>query len=98
MPPELTPDDLQTLIDYAWKKYEQERHPMSRELRPVREVLEKLEKLDPPQPPRPPASGHLLGGLYAKKGRFFHDRAETAAKRVHDLRLESGVWQLAGAD
>src|SRR5262245_6467134 len=21
MPPELTPDDLQTLIDYAWKKY-----------------------------------------------------------------------------
>jgi hypothetical protein len=63
MPPELSPADLATLIDYAWKKYGQEPQPMSRELWPVREVLEKLEKLDPPQPPRPPeAVGKRVSG------------------------------------
>jgi hypothetical protein len=51
MPPiDLSPDELETLADYARKKYASERWPLSIELRPVREILDKVFPRRPPAP------------------------------------------------
>lgn len=43
MQPELSPAETQALIDYAKRKYAEERWPLATELRPIREALEKLD-------------------------------------------------------
>ena len=73
MPPiDLSPDELNIVIDYARRKYRAERWPMSPELRPIREVLAKLEpRPEPaPEPRRSPATSAKLPprrGLYGRK-------------------------------
>jgi hypothetical protein len=49
----LSPDETATLIDYARRKYAEERYPLSPELRPVREAIEKLRPRPAPLPPAP---------------------------------------------
>jgi hypothetical protein len=62
MQPALSPDDTQALIDYARRKYAEERWPLSPELRPIREVLEKLDPRPKPEPfpPKKPYVPSLL--------------------------------------
>jgi hypothetical protein len=54
---ELSPPDIATLIDYARRKYAEERWPLSPELKEVREALMKLREqptVHPaPKPSRP---------------------------------------------
>ena len=38
----LSPEETATMIDYARRKYAEERWPLAPELRPVREIVEKL--------------------------------------------------------
>ena len=53
----LSPDETATLVDYARRKYAEERWPLAPELRAVREAIEKLRAtpLPPPAPPREPS-------------------------------------------
>jgi hypothetical protein len=63
MPIELSPEETATLIDYARRKYAEERWPLAPELRDVRLAVEKLrgEVRVPPMQIRPrEPSLHLL--------------------------------------
>ena len=51
---ELYPAETATLIDYARRKYAEERWPLSPDLRPVREIIEKLKPKPAPLPERKP--------------------------------------------
>jgi hypothetical protein len=54
--PELSDEETRTLIDYARRKFAEERWPMSPALRPVRAIMEKLDPKPEPAPlsePRP---------------------------------------------
>lgn len=51
--PALSPEEMAILIDYARRKYAEERWPLSPELRAVREAIEKLRPKPPPLPPAP---------------------------------------------
>jgi hypothetical protein len=59
MPTDLTPDEITTLIDYARRKFGEERWPLSPELRPIRLLLEQLalstERMPPPKPTGEPS-------------------------------------------
>jgi hypothetical protein len=48
--PALSAEDTRTLIDYARRKFAEERWPMSPALRPMRAVMEKLDPKPEPQP------------------------------------------------
>jgi hypothetical protein len=48
--PALSDEETRTLIDYARRKFAQERWPMSPALRPVREIMHKLDPKPEPQP------------------------------------------------
>ena len=48
--PVLSDEESRTLIDYARRKFAEERWPMSPALRPVREIMEKLDPKPEPQP------------------------------------------------
>jgi hypothetical protein len=48
--PELSDEETRTLIDYARRKFAEERWPMSPALRPVRAIMEKLDPKPEPQP------------------------------------------------
>jgi len=50
--PALSPEETAILIDYARRKYAEERWPLAPELRPVREAIEKLRG-NPELPPAP---------------------------------------------
>jgi hypothetical protein len=50
MPPDLTDDETQALIDYARRKFEEKRWPLSPALRPIREVLDKIDPKPEPEP------------------------------------------------
>jgi hypothetical protein len=50
MQPELSPEDTRCLIEYAMRKYAEERWPLSPELRQVREALMKLDRRPAPAP------------------------------------------------
>ena len=50
---ELSAEQIALLIDYARRKYAEERYPLSPELRPVREAIQKLRPKPPPLPPAP---------------------------------------------
>jgi len=53
---ELPPEDARLLIEYAKRKYAEERWPLSTELRPIRAALAKLDPKPEPIPrptPRP---------------------------------------------
>jgi len=60
---ELSPEETALLVDYARRKYAEERWPLAPELRPVREIVEKLRGKPrvPPMEIRPhEPSLHLL--------------------------------------
>ena len=59
---ELSPDNTQTLIDYARRKFAEEPYPFTPALKPVREALAKLDpKPKPePRPPRKPSVPSLV--------------------------------------
>ena len=48
--PDLTDEETRTLIDYARRKFAEERWPMSPSLRPVREIMDKFDPKPEPQP------------------------------------------------
>jgi hypothetical protein len=48
--PELSHEETRTLIDYARRKFAEERWPLSPALRPVREIMEKLDPKPVPVP------------------------------------------------
>ncbi len=50
---QLSPEDTAILIDYARRKYAEERWPLAQELRDVRAAIEKLRPKADPLPPRP---------------------------------------------
>jgi hypothetical protein len=63
MTADLSPEETALMIDYARRKYADERWPLAPELRPVREIVEKLrgEARVPPMQIRPhEPSLHLL--------------------------------------
>ena len=68
MAPDLTEDEIITLIDYARRKFAEERYPLSPALQPVREALAKLDPKPKPEP-RPPARPHVPSTLMRKKRR-----------------------------
>jgi hypothetical protein len=49
----LPPEDAQLLIEYAKRKYAEERWPLSPSLRPIREALAKVARKEPLQGPKP---------------------------------------------
>lgn len=49
----LSPQETATLIDYARRKYAEERYPLSPELREVRLAIEKLRPKPTPMPAAP---------------------------------------------
>jgi hypothetical protein len=51
----LSDAETRTLIDYARRKFAEERWPLSPALRPVREVIEKLDPKPRPEPLPAPA-------------------------------------------
>lgn len=53
IPPEFSPQETATLIDYARRKYAEDRYPLSPELRPVREIIEKFRPKPAPIPAAP---------------------------------------------
>jgi hypothetical protein len=65
---ELSPQETATLIDYARRKYAEERYPLSPELREVRLAIEKLRPRPAPLPPAP-ARPHILPSYMQKKRR-----------------------------
>ena len=54
-PPALTDEETRTLIDYARRKFAEERWPLSPALREVRAVIEKLDPKPEPAPLPEPA-------------------------------------------
>jgi hypothetical protein len=58
----LSPDETRCLIDYAKRKFAEERWPLSTELRPVREALAKLDPKPAaePLPTRKPYEPSML--------------------------------------
>src|SRR5215216_3089171 len=66
--PVLSPEETATLIDYARRKYAEERYPLSPELREVREALLKLRP-KPAAPPRAPARPYVPSSVMQKKRR-----------------------------
>jgi hypothetical protein len=54
---DLSPAEIETMLDYARRKFAEERWPLSPELRPVREALAKLNShpASPPPLPKPHA-------------------------------------------
>ena len=62
--PELSPEETATLIDYARRKFGEERWPLSQELRGVRLVIEKLRR-KPAVPPM--ATKQHVPSLYSQK-------------------------------
>jgi hypothetical protein len=48
--PALSDEETHTLIDYARRKFAEERWPLSPALRPVREIMDKLDPKPEPQP------------------------------------------------
>ena len=48
--PELSEDETRTLIDYARRKFAEDRRPLSPSLRPVRAIMDKLDPKPEPQP------------------------------------------------
>jgi hypothetical protein len=67
MKPELNDEELRCLLDYARRKFEEERWPLSPELRPVRLALAKLNSK--PEPLPPPKTGEPSTLLRKKKRR-----------------------------
>jgi hypothetical protein len=58
MPIDPFPDEMQVIIDYAWRRFAEERYPLSPSLQPVREALDRL--CPRPQPdPLPPSKPHV---------------------------------------
>jgi hypothetical protein len=53
MPSDLTDEETRALIDYARRKFAEERWPLSPRLKPVRAIMEKLD----PKPEPPPSIG-----------------------------------------
>lgn len=66
---ELSPQETATLIDYARRKYAEERYPLSPELRPVREAIEKLRPKPAPMPLAPARPYVPSLAMQKKKGR-----------------------------
>jgi hypothetical protein len=64
----LSPQETTTLIDYARRKYAEERYPLSPELREVREALLKLRARPAPLP-RAPARPYVPSSHVQKKRR-----------------------------
>jgi hypothetical protein len=64
----LSTEDIAALIDYARRKYAEERFPLSPELREVRLAIEKLRPKPAPLPPAP-ARPHVLPSYMQKKRR-----------------------------
>jgi hypothetical protein len=58
MQPEPSPDDIQTLLTYAKRKYAEEQWPDSLALLPVREALERVFPRKEPKP-LPPHKPHI---------------------------------------
>jgi hypothetical protein len=54
---ELSDEETRTLIDYARRKFAEERWPLSPALRPVREIMEKLDPKPVPVPAPLPGTG-----------------------------------------
>jgi hypothetical protein len=48
----LTDRDIQVLVDYARRKFAEERYPLDPELRPICETIAKLDEQPQPTPPR----------------------------------------------
>ena len=65
---ELSPEETATLIDYARRKYAEERYPLSTELREVRTALLNLRP-QPAEPPAAPARPYEPSMLAQKKRR-----------------------------
>ena len=62
-----TPAEINAIIDYAQRKFAEERYPLSPALRPVREAL---AKLDPrPQAKPVPAKPYVPSTVMEKKRR-----------------------------
>jgi hypothetical protein len=60
--PNLADDEIARLLDYARRKYAEERWPLSPELRPVREALAKLDAKPAPEPqPSKPYAPSTIG-------------------------------------
>jgi hypothetical protein len=59
MHPVLTDEEGMCLIDYARRKFDEERYPLAPALRPVRLLLERVaantERAPPPKPPGEPS-------------------------------------------
>lgn len=62
----LSPDEARCLIEYARRKYAEERWPLADALRPVRAAIAKLEpKPEPVAPPKP----YVPSSIHRKKRR-----------------------------
>lgn len=68
MQPELSPSDTQALIEYAKRKYAEERWPYATELRGIREALAKLDPKPNPVPPPTPRP-YVPSSLARRKNR-----------------------------
>jgi hypothetical protein len=64
----LIEDEIAVLIDYARRKYAEERYPLAPALRPVREALAKLNPQPAPEP-LPPAKPYVPAAIEKKKRR-----------------------------
>lgn len=69
MMPELSPDDTACLIDYAKRKFAEERWPLAPALRPVREALAKLDPKPMQDEVQPPAKPYVPASIHRKKRR-----------------------------
>lgn len=65
---ELSPEETAVLIDYARRKYAEERWPLSEPLREVRAALLKLRPKQAPMPPAP-ARPYVPSSIMQKKRR-----------------------------
>ncbi len=63
----MPPDETRTLVDYARRKFADERWPLSPALRPVREALEKLDPAEPEPEPAPAAPKPYEPSTLAKR-------------------------------
>jgi hypothetical protein len=65
---ELNDEEVQRLIDYARRKFAEERYPLAPALRPIRRLMERLgSNPQPMPPPKPPGEPSLA--LRKKKRR-----------------------------